>query len=154
MGEKSSASKLNFLIIFFCFPAVHSALVSSHQQVELVDLGLLCMQVMCCFFVVFTSCSSGHSLRLQKCGTVSAHTGDRSVLHTHLELDSVSACQSNFTQQSLFTGIPPCPDTNTHAQKSSHLSCESDTTNKCCSTPHTLSHAHTNTACIFTHTQI
>lgn len=37
-----------------------------------------------------------------------ALTGDRSVLHTHLESDSVGACQSNFTQQSLFTGIPPC----------------------------------------------
>lgn len=43
MGEKSSASKLHFLVIPSCFPAAHSASVSSHQQLELVDLGLLCM---------------------------------------------------------------------------------------------------------------
>lgn len=103
--------KLSFLM-FSCFLAAHSASVSSHQQLELLDLELLHVgHVLFCFLFflcVFTSCSSGHSLRLQKCGTVSDLAGDRSVLHTHLESDSVSPCQSNFTQHFLFTGVPLC----------------------------------------------
>lgn len=35
----------------------------------------------------------------------------RTVIRTHLEADSVGACRSNFTRQSLFTGIPPCAHT-------------------------------------------
>lgn len=58
---------------------------------------------------VFARCNGRHSLRLQKCGTVPALGGDCSVLHTHLGLDSVGARQSNFTQQSLFTGKLPWP---------------------------------------------
>lgn len=100
--------KLSFLM-FSCFLAAHSASVSSHQQLELVDLELLHVgHVLFCFVFLFTSCSSGHSLRLQKCSTVSDLAGDRFVLHTHLESDSVSPCQSNFAQQFLFTGVPLC----------------------------------------------
>lgn len=103
--------------IWRCISCLSPALSATVSSMNLVHFKLLCMSVLCCPYAVFTSCSSGHSLRLQKCGTVSALTTDRTVLHTHLEPDSVSACQSNSTQRSLFTGIPPCRFTRRYMHK-------------------------------------